>query len=106
LTEPLKARIAMVPPPVTTGRFLSLATEVPLSRGFFVPGAPTTQPTFTLKGDATDIDDQSGHNNQKHNCGSDRPPIIFGVPWVGPPTVVARPTARFKVSIYHRKQTC
>ena len=57
---------------------------------------------FTLKVDATARDNQSTQDNKKHNRGDYRPPIIFGVPWVGPPTVVARSTSAFKVSIYHR----
>ncbi len=47
------------------------------------------------------IDDQSCQDNEKHNRGCERPPVVFGAPWVGPPTVVARPTSAFKVSIYH-----
>src|SRR5262249_22644267 len=33
--SPLLMPVASDPPPVTTGRFLSLATEAPLPRGFF-----------------------------------------------------------------------
>jgi len=51
--------------------------------------------------DATARDNQSTQDNEKHNRGDYRPPIIFGAPWVGPPTVVARFTSAFKVSIYH-----
>jgi hypothetical protein len=58
---------------------------------------------FTLKVDATARDNQSTQDNEQHNRGDYRPPIIFGAPWVGPPTVVARSTSAFKVSIYHRK---
>jgi hypothetical protein len=57
---------------------------------------------FTLV-DATARDSQSTQDNEKHDRGDYRPPIIFGTPWVGPPTVVARSTSAFKVSIYHRK---
>jgi hypothetical protein len=51
--------------------------------------------------DATARDNQSTQDNEKHNRGDYRPPIIFGEPWVGPSTVVARSTSAFKVSIYH-----
>jgi hypothetical protein len=44
---------------------------------------------------------QSTQDNEKHNRGDYRPPIIFGAPWVGPSTVVARSTSAFKVLIYH-----
>jgi hypothetical protein len=54
--------------------------------------------------DATARDKQSTQDNEKHNRGDYRPPIIFGAPWVGPPTVVARSTSAFKVSIYHRNK--
>jgi hypothetical protein len=57
---------------------------------------------FTLKVDATARDNQPTQDNEKHNRGDYRPPIIFGAPWAGPPTVVARSTSAFKVSIYHR----
>jgi hypothetical protein len=57
---------------------------------------------FTLKVDATARDNQSTQDNEKHNRGDYRPPIIIGAPWVGPPTVVARSTSAFKVSMYHR----
>jgi hypothetical protein len=43
---------------------------------------------FTLKVDATARDNQSTQDNEKHNRGDYRTPIIFGTPWVGPPTVV------------------
>ena len=75
--------------------------SVPDLRGRDEGKRPTTEVAFTLKVDATAIDDQSSQDNEKYSCG-DRPPIIFGAPWVGPPTVVARPTSAFKVSIYHR----
>jgi hypothetical protein len=29
------------------------------------------------------------------------PPVIFGAPRVGPPTVVAKATSAFKVWVYH-----
>ena len=51
--------------------------------------------------DATARDNQSIQDNEKHNRGDYRPPIIFGAPWVGPSTVVARSTSAFKVLIYH-----
>jgi len=38
--------------------------------------------------DATARDNQSTQDNEKHDRGDYRPPIIFGTPWVGPPTVV------------------
>jgi hypothetical protein len=57
---------------------------------------------ITLKLDATARDNQSTQDNEKHNRRDYRPPIIFGAPWIGPPTVVARSSSGFKVSIYHR----
>ena len=41
-----------------------------------------------LKMDAA-VDDESSQYNERHNCGSDRPPVIFAPPWVGPSAVVA-----------------
>ena len=41
-----------------------------------------------LKMDAA-VDDESSQDNEKHNCGSDRPPVIFAPPRVGPPAVLA-----------------
>ena len=35
------------------------------------------------------VDDESSQDNEKHNCGSDRPPIIFRAPWIGPSAIVA-----------------
>jgi hypothetical protein len=29
------------------------------------------------------IDDQSCQDNEKHNRGCERPPVVFGAPWVG-----------------------
>ena len=58
---------------------------------------------ITLKLDTTARDNQSTQDNEKYNRSDYRPPIIFGAPWVGPPTVVARFTSAFKVSIYHHK---
>jgi hypothetical protein len=55
-----------------------------------------------LKVDATAVDNQRTQDNEKNNRGGYRPPIIFGAPWLGPPTVVVRSPAGFKVSIYHR----
>jgi hypothetical protein len=57
---------------------------------------------FTLKVDTTARDNQSAQDNEKHKRGDYRPPIIFGAPWVGPPTVAARSTSAFKISMYHR----
>jgi hypothetical protein len=65
---------------------------------FYRQGADRHSP---LKVDATAIDNQSTQDNE-HNRGEYRPPIIFGAPWLGPPTVVARSRPAFKVSIYHR----
>jgi hypothetical protein len=42
-----------------------------------------------LKVSAAAVDDESSQDNERHNCGSDRPPVIFAPPWVGPPAVVA-----------------
>ena len=38
-----------------------------------------------LKVSAAAVDDESCQDNEKHNCGGDRPPVIFAPPWVGPP---------------------
>ena len=54
-----------------------------------------------LKVSAAAIDDDSSQDNEKHNRGGDRPPVIFAPPWIGPPTVVARATSAFKVFVYH-----
>jgi hypothetical protein len=54
-----------------------------------------------LKVSAAAVDDESSQDNQKHNCGGDRPPVIFAPPWVGPPTIVARAISAFKVLVYH-----
>src|SRR5262249_29457714 len=54
-----------------------------------------------LKVSAAAIDDESSQDNEKQNCGGDRPPVIFAPPWVGPPTIVARATSAFKVFVYH-----
>jgi hypothetical protein len=59
--------------------------------------------SLPLKVEPTARDDQSNQNNEKYNCGGDRPPLIFGAPRVGPPTVVARATSTVKVTICHRK---
>jgi hypothetical protein len=52
-----------------------------------------------LRVSAAAVDDESSQNNEKHNCGGDRPPVIFAPPWVGPPAVVTarRTTSVFKV---------
>ena len=56
-----------------------------------------------LKVSAAAVDDESCQDNEKHNCGGDRPPVIFAPPWVGPPAVVAarRATPVFKVWVCH-----
>src|SRR6516225_9641957 len=54
-----------------------------------------------LKVSTAAVDDESSQDNEKHNCGGDRPPVIFAPPWVGPPTIVARATSAFKVFVYH-----
>ena len=54
-----------------------------------------------LKVSATAVDDESSQDNEKHNCGGDRPPVIFAPPWVGPPTIVPRATSALKVLVYH-----
>jgi hypothetical protein len=52
-----------------------------------------------LGASATAVDDDPSQNNEKHNRGGDRPPVIFAPPWVGPPAVVTarRTTSVFKV---------
>src|SRR5262249_16034096 len=35
------------------------------------------------------VDEESSQDNEKHNRGSDRPPIIFRAPWIGPSAIVA-----------------
>jgi hypothetical protein len=52
-----------------------------------------------LKMSSAAVDDESCHDNEKHNCGGDRPPVIFAPPSVGPPAVLT--TAIFKVWVYH-----
>jgi hypothetical protein len=47
------------------------------------------------------VDDECSHDNEKDNCADEWPPVIFGAPWVGPPTVVARATPAFNVWVYH-----
>ena len=64
---------------------------------------PSSKTHSDLKVRATAVDDESCHDNEKHNCGGDRPPVIFAPPGVGPPAVVVamRTTAIFKVWVYH-----
>jgi hypothetical protein len=59
--------------------------------------------TSHLKMSAAAVDDESCQDNEKHNCGGDRSPVIFAPPWVGPPAVVAagRTASIFKVWVYH-----
>jgi hypothetical protein len=56
-----------------------------------------------LKVSAAAVDDESCQDNEKHNCGGDRPPVIFAPPWAGPPAVAAagRATSIFNVWVYH-----
>jgi hypothetical protein len=63
-------------------------------------GTPEARPR-SRQGGRHAKDDQSNQDNEKYNSGGDRPPIIFGAPWVGPATVVARPTSAFYASIDH-----
>jgi hypothetical protein len=66
------------------------------------PGRPEERRMHSdLKVSAAAVDDESSQDNEKHNCGGDRPPVIFAPPWVGPPTIVARATSAFKVFVYH-----
>jgi len=60
-------------------------------------------PSSRLKMSAAAVDNESCQDNEKHNCGGDRPPVIFAPPWAGPPAVVAagRTTSIFKVWVYH-----
>jgi hypothetical protein len=62
-----------------------------------------TNETSHLKMSAAAVDDESCQDNEKHNCGGDRSPVIFAPPWVGPPAVVAagRTASIFKVWVYH-----
>ena len=62
-------------------------------------GGPKSAEHSDLRVSAAAVDDQSSQNNEKHNCGGDRPPVIFAPPWVGPPAVVTarRTTSVFKV---------
>jgi hypothetical protein len=41
-----------------------------------------------LKMDAA-VDDESSQDNERDNGSSNRPPVIFAPPWVGPPAIVA-----------------
>ncbi len=60
---------------------------------------PSSKTHSDLKMSAAAEDDESSHDNEKHNCGGDRPLVIFAPPWVRPPAVVAatRTTSIFKV---------
>ena len=66
-------------------------------------GRPEERRACDLKMSAGAVDDESRHDNEKHNCGGDRPPVIFALPGVGPPAVVVatRTTAIFEVWVYH-----
>jgi hypothetical protein len=67
-----------------------------------LPQGRRPPPHSDLKVSAAAVDDESCQDNKKHNCGGDRPPVIFASPWVGPPAVVATRTASiFKVRVYH-----
>jgi hypothetical protein len=84
----------------TTSRYAHIAHPLP-----FYPKAQIRQGAdrhSPLKVDATAVDNQRTQDNEKNNRGGYRPPIIFGAPWLGPPTVVVRSPPGFKVSIYHR----
>src|SRR5262249_27765521 len=62
--------------------------------------APRKAPMHSdLKVSAAAVDDESSQNNEKRNCGGDRPPVIFAPPWVGLPAVVTsrRTTSVFRV---------
>ena len=61
-----------------------------------------------LKVSAAGVDDESCQDNEKHNCGGDRPPVIFAPPWVGPPAVVAatRTTSIFEALVTDKDKTC
>jgi hypothetical protein len=62
-------------------------------------GGPKGAEHSDLRASATAVDDDPSQNNEKHNRGGDRPPVIFVPPWVGPPAVVTarRTTSVFKV---------
>jgi hypothetical protein len=40
-----------------------------------------------LKADSA-VEDEASQDNQKQNRSGERPPVILGAPWVGPPTIV------------------
>ena len=87
-------------------RSSSGATQPPDQRAACAsPGRPEEPPMHSdLKVSAAAVDDKSCQDNEKYNCGGDRPPVIFAAPWVGPPAVVARPTSALDVSSV--KQAC
>jgi hypothetical protein len=65
-------------------------------------GGRRPPPHSDLKVSAAAVNDESCQDNEKHNCGGDRPPVILAPPCVGPPAVVAaRITSIFKVWVYH-----
>ena len=45
------------------------------------------------------VDEESSQDNEKHNCGSDRPPIIFRAPWIGPSAIVAARVNHFHARV-------
>jgi len=47
-----------------------------------------------LKVSAAAVDDESSQDNEKHNCGGDRPPVIFAPAWV-PTDVIYFSSRRF-----------
>ena len=51
------------------------------------------------------VEDESSQDDEEQNRSSERSPIIFGAPWVGPPAVVAarRATPVFKAWVCHSR---
>jgi hypothetical protein len=70
----LRAATCLTQRRVTRGRVFLIGDWRPGSRGFFAGGALNMRDGIRLKVEAS-RDDQSSQNNEKHNCGDDRPPI-------------------------------
>jgi hypothetical protein len=88
-----------------TARHTARGTKVSVRGAARAAPRPTTAPDLNQNSDdlkvGAAVDDESSQNNEKQNCGGDRSPVMFGAPWVGPPTIVVRATSAFKVLVDH-----